>query len=414
MAATRASSSFIFITILLDVIGYGLIIPVMPKIVSKFTSNDIETNYWFMVMSASYGIMQFLFSPILGALSDRFGRRPVILLSVIGLGIDFVLQGIAWSIPVLFAARVLGGITGASFSVGSAYIADVTTVEDRAKGFGMIGMAFGIGFILGPAIGGVLGGIRPEYPFFAAAAFSLLNALYGFFVLPESLHKDKRTPFSFMKANAFSALKGLITFRGLGIFVLAIALVNLGQFMMHSYWVRYTETRFAWTPTDNGIALFCVGMSAAIVQGGLLGILIKKFGEVNLAKIGLFFCTLEFVLFGLAPEGFYLYIILGICILANAAGPALQAHVSRLVPADQQGIAMGSLSSIQSLMQVVAPVIGLHILSEFTHAPGKLHTLEAGMPYFASAILQFLSFAFAVYYFSKEERGEVETVKEHI
>lgn len=414
MAATRASSSFIFITILLDVIGYGLIIPVMPKIVAKFTSNDIETNYWFMVMSASYGIMQFLFSPILGALSDRFGRRPVILLSVIGLGIDFVLQGIAWSIPVLFAARVLGGITGASFSVGSAYIADVTSVEDRAKGFGMIGMAFGIGFILGPAIGGLLGAIRPEYPFFAAAAFSLLNALYGFFVLPESLHKDKRTPFSFMKANAFSALKGLITFRGLGIFVLAIALVNLGQFMMHSYWVRYTETRFAWTPTDNGIALFCVGMSAAIVQGGLLGILIKKFGEVNLAKIGLFFCTLEFVLFGLAPEGFYLYIILGICILANAAGPALQAHVSRLVPADQQGIAMGSLSSIQSLMQVVAPVIGLHILSEFTHAPGKLHTLEAGMPYFASAILQFLSFAFAVYYFSKEERGEVETVKEHI
>lgn len=414
MAATRASSSFIFITILLDVIGYGLIIPVMPKIVAKFTSNDIETNYWFMVMSASYGIMQFLFSPILGALSDRFGRRPVILLSVIGLGIDFVLQGIAWSIPVLFAARVLGGITGASFSVGSAYIADVTTIEDRAKGFGMIGMAFGIGFILGPAIGGVLGAIRPEYPFFAAAAFSLLNALYGFFVLPESLHKDKRTPFSFMKANAFSALKGLITFRGLGIFVLAIALVNLGQFMMHSYWVRYTETRFAWTPTDNGIALFCVGMSAAIVQGGLLGILIKKFGEVNLAKIGLFFCTLEFVLFGLAPEGFYLYIILGICILANAAGPALQAHVSRLVPADQQGIAMGSLSSIQSLMQVVAPVIGLQILSEFTHAPGKLQTLEAGMPYFASAILQFLAFAFAVYYFSKEERGEVETVKEHI
>ena len=312
MAATRASSSFIFITILLDVIGYGLIIPVMPKMVSKFTSSDIETNNWFMVMSASYGIMQFMFSPILGALSDKFGRRPVILLSVIGLGFDFVLQGIAWSIPVLFIARILGGITGASFSVGSAYIADVTSVEDRAKGFGMIGMAFGIGFILGPMLGGFLGAIKPEYPFFAAAAFSLLNALYGFFVLPESLPKHLRTAFSLKKANPFSALKGLITLKGLGIFVLAIALVNLGQFMMHSYWVRYTETRFLWTPKDNGIALFCVGMSAAIVQGGLLGILVKKFGEVSLAKIGLFFCTLEFVLFGLAPEGFYLYIILGI------------------------------------------------------------------------------------------------------
>lgn len=406
MAATRASSSFIFITILLDVIGYGLIIPVMPKMVSKFTSSDIETNHWFMIMSASYGIMQFLFSPILGALSDKFGRRPVILISVIGLGLDFVLQGIAWSIPILFIARVLGGITGASFSVGSAYIADVTTVEDRAKGFGMIGMAFGLGFIFGPALGGYLGSIKPELPFFAAAAFSLLNALYGYFVLPESLHKDRRTAFSLKKANPFSALKGLMTFRGLGIFVLAIAFVNLGQFMMHSYWVRYTETRFAWTPADNGIALFCVGMSAAIVQGGLLGILIKKFGEVSLAKIGLFFCTLEFVLFGLAPEGFYLYIILGVCILANAAGPALQAHVSRLVPPDRQGIAMGSLSSIQSLMQVIAPIIGLYILSEYTHAPGKLHTLEAGMPYFASALLQFISFALAVYYFSKEAQGK--------
>lgn len=404
MAATRASTSFIFITILLDVIGFGLIIPVMPKMVAKFTSSDVETNNWFMIMSASYGIMQFLFSPILGALSDKFGRRPVILISIVGLGLDFILQGIAWSIPVLFAARILGGITGASFSVGSAYIADVTTVDDRAKGFGMIGMAFGIGFILGPVIGGVLGNYRPEYPFFAAAAFSLLNALYGFFVLPESLHKNMRTNFSLKKANAFSALKGLMELKGLGIFVLAIAVTNLGQFMMHSYWVRYTETRFAWTPADNGIALFCVGMSAAIVQGGLLGVLIKKFGEVSLAKIGLFFCTLEFLLFGLAPQGFYMYIILGVCILANAAGPALQAHVSRLVPPDKQGIAMGSLTSVQSVTQIIAPFVGLKILSDFTHAPGALHTLQAGMPFFASALLQFIAFALAVIYFSREAR----------
>jgi len=402
MAASRASASFIFITILLDVIGFGLIIPVMPKIVSKFTTNDIETNYWYMVMTASYGIMQFLFSPILGALSDKFGRRPVILISVIGLGLDFVLQGIAWSIPVLFLARILGGITGASFSVGSAYIADVTSPEDRAKGFGMIGMAFGIGFILGPMLGGFLGEYKPEYPFFAAAGFSLLNAFYGFFVLPESLPHKLRTPFSLKKANAFSALKGLIALRGLGLFILAIAVMNLGQFMMHSYWVRYTETRFRWSPGDNGIALFCVGLSAAIVQGGLLGVLIKKFGEVSLAKIGLFFCTLEFILFGLAPQGFYMYVILGVCILANAAGPSLQAHVSRLVPPDQQGIAMGSLSSIQSITQVLAPFAGLSILSNFTHAPGALHTLQAGMPFFASAAMQFIAFVLAVYYFAHE------------
>ena len=402
MSASRASTSFIFITILLDVIGFGLIIPVMPKIVAKFTSSEIETNQWYMVMTASYGIMQFFFAPILGALSDKFGRRPVILISVVGLGLDFILQGIAWSIPVLFAARVLGGITGASFSVGSAYIADVTTPENRAKGFGMIGMAFGIGFIVGPAIGGVLGNIRPEYPFYAAAIFSLLNAVYGLFVLPESLPQNLRTPFSLRKANAFSALKGLVELKGIGLFILAIALTNLAQFMMHSVWVRYTETRFFWTPQDNGIALFCVGISAAIVQGGLLGMLIKKFGEVSLAKVGLFFCALQFVLMGLAPQGFYMYIILAICILANAAGPSLQAHVSRLVPPDKQGIAMGSLTSIVSICQVTAPFIGLTILSKFTHAPGAINTLQAGMPFFASALLQFLAFAIAVWYFAHE------------
>ncbi len=403
MAATRASSTFIVITILLDVIGFGLIIPVMPKMVSKFTSSDVETNYWYMVMTASYGIMQFFFAPILGALSDKFGRRPVILISIIGLGLDFILQGIAWSIPVLFAARLLGGVTGASFSVGSAYIADVTSAEDRAKGFGMIGMAFGIGFILGPMLGGILGDYRAELPFFAAAAFSLLNALYGLFVLPESLPKHLRTPFSLKKANAFSALKGLVELKGLGVFILAITLTNLAQFMMHSVWVRYTETRFLWTPKDNGVALFAVGMSAAIVQGGLLSLLIKKLGEVRLAKVGLLFAAMQFILMGLAPQGFYIYIILLVTILASAAGPALQAHVSRAVPAHKQGIAMGSLTSIGSITQVIAPFAGLSILSKFTHAPGALQTLQAGMPFFASAALQFLAYALAVWYFSRAQ-----------
>jgi|JI10StandDraft_1071094.scaffolds.fasta_scaffold161935_2 DHA1 family tetracycline resistance protein-like MFS transporter len=403
MAATRASSSFIFITILLDVIGFGLIIPVMPKMVSKFTSSDVETNYWYMIMTASYGIMQFFFAPILGALSDKFGRRPVILISIIGLGLDFILQGIAWSIPVLFAARLLGGITGASFSVGSAYIADVTSAEDRAKGFGMIGMAFGIGFILGPMLGGILGDYRAELPFFAAAAFSLLNALYGLFVLPESLPKHLRTPFSLKKANAFSALKGLVELKGLGVFILAITLTNLAQYMMHSVWVRYTETRFLWTPKDNGVALFAVGMSAAIVQGGLLSLLIKKLGEVRLAKVGLLFAAMQFILMGLAPQGFYIYIILLVTILASAAGPALQAHVSRAVPAHKQGIAMGSLTSIGSITQVIAPFAGLSILSKFTHAPGALQTVQAGMPFFASAALQFIAYALAVWYFSRAQ-----------
>jgi len=247
--------------------------------------------------------------------------------------------------------------------------------------------------------------MRPEMPFFAAAAFSLVNALYGYFVLPESLPRALRTPFSLKKANAFSALKGLIELKGLGMFVLAITLMNLAQFMMHSVWVRYTETRFSWTPRDNGFALFAVGISAAIVQGALLGPLIKLWGETRLAKIGLFFATLEFVLFGLANAGYEFYLIMTVCLLANAAGPALQAIVSRQVAPEKQGIAMGSLTSIGSITQVAAPFISLTILSEFTHAPGALQTLQAGMPFFASAILQFIAFALAIFYFSKNTKA---------
>jgi MFS transporter, DHA1 family, tetracycline resistance protein len=414
MAASRASTFFIFITILLDVIGYGLIIPVMPRMVSKFVSSDHDVNFWYMIMTASYGIMQFIFAPILGALSDKFGRRPVILISIIGLGLDFIVQGIAWSIPILFVARLLGGVTGASFSVGSAYIADVTTPENRAKGFGMIGMAFGFGFILGPAITAVLTMIPsagPELPFFVAAGFSLINACYGFFILPESLPENLRTRFSLKKANAFAALKGLVEFRGLWIFLLAIIATNLGQFMMHSYFIRYTETRFGWLKWENPIALTCVGLSAAIIQGVFLGILIKKFGEIRLAKIGLFFCALEFVLFGMAPRGFYVYIILAVCILANTAGPALQAHVSRLFPPDRQGIAMGSLTSLVSLTQVAAPFIGLQILDNFTKAPVAPENLQAGMPFYASAALQLIAFCLAVYYFSKERSDNPQTAQ---
>lgn len=404
MPASRATTSFIFVTLLLDIIGFGLVIPVMPQMVAKFTTNDIETNNWFMVMTASYGIMQFFFSPILGALSDKFGRRPILLISIVGLGGNFLLQGIAWSIPILLIARILGGITGASISVGSAYIADVTTAENRAKGFGILGMAFGIGFILGPMFGGLLGQYKLEYPFFAAAAFSLLNALYGFFVLPESLPKHKRSNFSLKKANAFSALKDLSEFKGLGLFILAIALTNLAQFMTHSVWVRYTEVRFHWTPRDNGIALFCVGISAAIVQGGLLGPLVRKFGEIRLAKIGLFFATLEFLLFGLSPHGGYLFLVLAVCFLANVAGPALQSQVSRVIAPEKQGIAMGSLASIASLSQVIAPFVALTILSQSMKIAEK-STIWIGLPFFTGAALQFIALAIAIIYFVRRENS---------
>jgi len=374
------------VTTLLDVMGIGLIIPVLPALVGEFTASREMQSYWYGVLAASYGLMNFIAAPLLGALSDRFGRRPVLLVSIFGLGLDFLLQALAPSLWWLLLARLIGGVTGASFSIGSAYVADVTAPDSRSRGFGMLGAMFGLGFIVGPMLGGLLGARDVHLPFFAAAALCGINWLYGYFVLPESLPKDKRTPLNWRRANPFSALQSLAGVRGVGTLIAVFTLTNLAQFILHSTWVLYTGFRFGWGPGENGMALFVVGLAAAIVQGALLGWLLRRMGEARLAFAGLVSGAIAYVLYGLAQQGWMMYAITFANLLSFAVAPALQALVSKSFDSSSQGFTMGSLSSISSITTVAAPLIGTALLAQVSHLPAQ--DWRIGITFFLSAVLQ--------------------------
>jgi MFS transporter, DHA1 family, tetracycline resistance protein len=389
----KAAIGFILVTVFLDVVGFALIIPVLPALVGEFTTNRDAQSYWYGILGAAYGLMQFCASPLLGSLSDRYGRRPVLLVSVFGLGVDFLLQAMANSLWVLLAARLIGGLTGATFSVANAYIADITEPEERSRAFGLIGAVFGLGFIIGPMLGGLLGTADIRLPFYVAAAVSLANWLYGYFVLPESLPRESRGTFSFAKANPFSALKDLAELRGIGSLVVVFALTNLAQFILHTTWVLYTEIRFGWGPRDNGIALFVVGVAAAIVQGVLLGRILKLWGEERAAVIGLAFGAIAFALYGLATSGWMMYAIIVITLLSGAAAPAMQGLVSKAVDPTKQGLAMGSLSGVASIMGIIAPLIGTVVLAQVSHLPAN--DWRIGATFFLSAALEGLALIIA-------------------
>lgn len=395
-----AAVRFILVCVLLDVLGFGLVIPVLPSLVGEFAVARDSQAYWYGVMSAIYGVMQFACAPLLGALSDRFGRRPVMLFAITGLGLDFLLMSLAPSLGWLLAARIIGGATAANFSVASAYIADVTPPETRGKAMGMIGAAFGIGFIIGPVVGGLLGAENVRLPFYVAAALSLLNVAYGFFVLPESLPADRRAPFSVARANPFTALKGLVQLRGVGGLVWVYALTVLAQFILHSTWVLYTTFRFGWTPRENGISLFAVGAVTAVVQGVLLGMLLKRFGERWIVVAGLASGALAFLFYGLAQQGWVMYAVIVANIVGFAVGPALQGMISKNVDERSQGITMGSLNSVSSIMLVIAPLIGAPLLATVSHLPP--HDWRVGAPFYASALLQVASLVFAIVHFRRK------------
>ena len=377
------------VTTLLDVMGIGLIIPVLPALVGEFTASREMQSYWYGVLAASYGLMNFIAAPLLGALSDRFGRRPVLLVSIFGLGLDFLLQALAPSLWWLLLARLIGGVTGASFSIGSAYVADVTAPDSRSRGFGMLGAMFGLGFIVGPMLGGLLGARDVHLPFFAAAALCGINWLYGYFVLPGSLPKDKRTPLNWRRANPFSALQSLAGVRGVGTLIAVFTLTNLAQFILHSTWVLYTGFRFGWGPGENGMALFVVGLAAAIVQGALLGWLLRRMGEARLAFAGLVSGAIAYVLYGLAQQGWMMYAITFANLLSFAVAPALQALVSKSFDSSSQGFTMGSLSSISSITAVAAPLIGTALLAQVSHLPAQ--DWRIGITFFLSAVLQLVA-----------------------
>jgi DHA1 family tetracycline resistance protein-like MFS transporter len=381
-----AGLGFIMVTALLDVMGIGLIIPVLPALVGEFSTGREMQSYWYGVLAAAYGLMNFFASPLLGALSDRFGRRPVLLISIFGLGADFLMQALAPSLWWLLAARLIGGVTGASFSIGSAYVADITVAEARSRGFGMLGAMFGLGFIIGPMAGGLLGAHDVRLPFYVAATLCGINWLYGFFILPESHPPEKRTPVNWRKANPFSALRALSRVRGIGPLVTVFALTNLAQFILHSTWVLYTGFRFGWGPGENGIALFVVGLSAAIVQGVLLGALLRNFGEARLALAGLASGAIAYLLYGLAQQGWMMYAIIFANLLSFAVTPALQALISKSFEPERQGYTMGSLNAVSSIATVAAPLLGTALLAQVSQYPA--HDWRIGITFFLSAILQ--------------------------
>ena len=393
---------FILITVLIDMVSIGLIVPVLPALVGSFTADATERALWYGVVAFAFSLSSFFGSPILGALSDRFGRRPVLLLGFSGLALNFFATALATQLWVLIAVRMVGGAMQANAAVANAYVADISAPEQRAKRFGQLGAMFGIGFILGPVMGGLLGGIDLHLPFFVAGALALVNLLYGYFVLPESLPLSQRRPVTWASANPITSLRKLSQLKGVGSLVLVIALSNLAQFVLYTTWVLYTTFKFGWGPTENGWSLFAVGIAAALVQGFLLSRLLKRFSASRLATIGLVSSSLGYLLWGLASSGWMMYAVIACNLLGFTVTASIQSIVSNAADAKSQGETMGAVAALSSLMAVVAPVLGAPLMGAVSHLPTT--DWRVGAPMFFCAALQLASMLIAARHFSRERR----------
>jgi DHA1 family tetracycline resistance protein-like MFS transporter len=400
--ARAAAMRFIMLTVLIDMLAIGVIVPVLPALVGKFTSSPAEQTHWYGVIAFVFALATFFGAPILGALSDRFGRRPVLLLGFCGVATNFFMTALATSLWMLVVSRIIGGGLQANAAVANAYVADISTPDERAKRFGMLGAMFGIGFILGPVIGGLLGGIDLQLPFFVAGTLALLNLVYGVFVLPESLPPERRRALDWRRANPLTSLKELAQLKGVGMLVGVLACAGLAQFALYTVWVLYTTFKFHWGPTQNGWSLFAIGVVAALVQGVLLGRLLKRFTPQRLAVLGLVSSTLAFVAFGLVTEGWMMYIVIVANVLGNTITAALQSLISGAADGSKQGQTMGSVSALNSLMAVIAPTLAAPLLGLVSHFPAG--DWRIGLPMFFCAALQALALAFAVGHFRRVRR----------
>jgi MFS transporter, DHA1 family, tetracycline resistance protein len=403
-----AAMRFIMLVVLIDMLAIGVIVPVLPAMVGQFTSDPSHQTYWYGVVTFSFALASFFGAPILGALSDRYGRRPVLLLGFCGLALNFFMTALATSLWMLVFSRVIGGAMQANAAVANAYVADITEPKDRARRFGMLGAMFGIGFILGPVIGGLLGGIDLQLPFFLAGGLALLNLAYGWFVLPESLPLDKRREFAWGRANPVAALKQLAGLKDVGLLVGVLACVGLAQFTLYTTWVLYTTFKFQWGPSENGWSLFAVGIVSALVQGGLLGLLLKRFSAQRLAVFGLVSSTLAYVFWGLATEGWHMYVVIFANLLGAAVAATLQSLISGAADASHQGQTMGSVSSLNSLMAVIAPAFGAPLLAAVSHFPAGDWRL--GTPMYFCAALQAAALLLALVHFRNARRTRLAPV----
>jgi DHA1 family tetracycline resistance protein-like MFS transporter len=394
---------FIMLTVLIDMVSVGLIIPVLPALVGTFTSSQADQAFWYGAVTFAFGIANFFGSPILGALSDRYGRRPVLLLGFCGLALNFFATALSTALWMLIAVRLVGGAMQANAAVANAYVADITPPAERARRFGLLGAMFGLGFILGPVMGGLLGHIDLQLPFFVAGALALTNLLYGYFVLPESLPADRRRAFDWKRANPVASLRALAQLKGAGMLVAVIACTGLAQFVLYTAWVLYTTFKFGWGPMENGWSLAVVGVMSVLVQGLLLGRLLKRFSPQRLALVGLVSSTLAYLLWGAATQGWMMYAVIVVNLLGFTVTASIQSIISSAAGATAQGQTMGAVSSLNSLMAVVAPVLGAPLLGMVSHLPRG--DWRIGAPFYLCAALQLAGLVLAFLHFRGQRRA---------
>ncbi|HXB09106.1 MAG TPA: TCR/Tet family MFS transporter [Puia sp.] len=407
----KAAIGFIFVTLLIDIMGWGLIIPVFPSLISQLKGIPLnEASPYGAYLLAAYAIMQFIFSPIIGNLSDKYGRRPVLLLALLGFGLDYIIQAVAPAYGWLFLGRLIAGITGASFTTASAYIADLSTdATERAKNFGMIGAAFGLGFVLGPLLGGVLSTWGIRAPFWGAAVLCLLNCLFGYFVLPESLSKENRRPFDWKRANPFGSMKFLFTHPGIGGLAFSFFLIYLAVQAVQGNWSFFTAYRFGWTPKLISFSLGVVGVLVGGVQAGLTRVINPKIGNERSIYLGLSMYTIGLVLFAFASQTWMMFAFLVPYCLGGLCSPSLQAVISGHVAPNEQGALQGALTGLMSFTTIIGPLIMSGTFAYFTGKSAPFYL--PGMHFLVGALFMLMALLIAGPVLSKDRREHPELVK---
>jgi MFS transporter, DHA1 family, tetracycline resistance protein len=394
---------FILASVVIDMLAIGLIIPVLPGMVGSYANGQTDQVFWYGVVTFTFGFANFIAAPILGALSDQYGRRPVLLIGFLGLAISFFGTAFATSMWMLVAVRIVGGAMQANAAVANAYVADITAPEERTKRFGLVGAMTGLGFIIGPVMGGILGAIDLHLPFFVAGTLALVNFFYGYFVLPESLAPDKRKPFEWRNANPIVAIKGLAQLKGIGPLVGVVAFSGLAQFVLYSCWVLYTTFKFGWGPSDNGWALAVVGVVGAVVQALLLGRLITFFGPRRLVIYGLISSATAYLFWGMATTSWMMFAVIACNVLSYAVPASVQSMISSAADSKTQGTTLAAASSLTSLTAVIAPVLGTFLLAQVSHLPKG--DWRIGAPFYFCALLQATSLAFAFWHFKRQNKA---------
>jgi len=387
---SRHAVTFIFITLLIDAIGIGIIMPVMPDLLRELTQLSVaEAAYWGGYLSFVYALMQFGFGPIIGNLSDRYGRRPILLASLGVMAVDYLIMGFAPSIWILFIGRLIAGIAAATQSTANAFMADISKPADRAKNFGLLGAAFGVGFVIGPIVGGIVGEFGARAPFFAAAAIAGLNFIYGLFVLPETLKEENSRTFEFSRANPFGVARQLAKFSGLGLLFSAMFIYSIAHFVYPAVWSYYTKEMFDWSTTEIGFSLAMVGVGFAVVQGLMLGPLIKNFGAKKTVTAGFLVSIVGLWILAFATQGWMVYGAMVFTVLGAAISPALTSVMSNMIPDNAQGELQGALTSISGITLIISPLVMTQLFGIFSSPDAPIYF--PGAPFLAASFLMLLA-----------------------